>query len=152
MPTLNSVPTNTFKTFLMKGTGSSTTTWSKLCDIKDYPNLGSTPESLETTTLSDYMKTYIPGLQDPGGALEFTANFDTQTYSNLLAETAGTKYAVWAGGTEDSSTHVVTPDGSLGKWSFTGTLSVFPIGKGSNEVREMTISIMPSSVIEFSTT
>jgi len=32
--------TNTFKTFLMKGTGTSTVTWAKLCDIKDFPDLG----------------------------------------------------------------------------------------------------------------
>lgn len=144
--------TNTFKTFLMKGTGSSTLSWAKLCDIKDFPDLGSTPENLETTTLSDYMKTYIPGLQDVGGALEFTCNYDLATYQTLNSESADTNYAVWFGGTENASTHVVTPDGSLGKWSFKGTLAVHVSGAGTNEVREMVVSIMPSSVIEFSAT
>jgi len=109
----------------------------------------SSPEALETTTLSDYMKTYIEGLQDVGGALEFTANYDLTTYQSLVSETDGTKYAVWFGGTEGAD-HSVTPSGDLGKWSFTGKLSVFLVGKATNEVREMKISIMPSTVITFS--
>lgn len=144
--------TNTFKTFLMKGTSASSPTFSKLVDIKDFPDMGSSPENLETTTCSDYMKTYIPGLQDVGGALEFTCNYDLADYQTLLAlEGVETNFAVWFGGTENTS-HVVTPTGDLGKWSFKGNLSVFVTGAGTNEVREMKVSIMPSSVISFSAT
>lgn len=44
--------------------------------IKEIPDMNPAPSSLETTTLDnlDY-KTYINGLKDIGGALEFTANF-----------------------------------------------------------------------------
>ena len=41
---------STYKVFLMKKTSE---TWSKLIDIKDFPDLGGSPELLETTTLSD---------------------------------------------------------------------------------------------------
>ena len=61
---------STYKVFLMKKTSE---TWSKLIDIKDFPDLGGSPELLETTTLSDKMQTYIPGIQSLD-ALEFTAN------------------------------------------------------------------------------
>lgn len=43
---------STYKVFLMKGTTSgSSTTYEKLVDIKDFPDLGGAPEMLETTTL-----------------------------------------------------------------------------------------------------
>ena len=45
---------------MYKETGS---TYTKLIDIKDFPDLGGAPEMLETTTLSDSMQTYIPGIQ-----------------------------------------------------------------------------------------
>lgn len=134
---------STYKVFLMKkGSGD---TYSKLIDIKDFPDLGGAPELLETTTLSDKMQTYIPGIQS-NDALEFTANYTKADYETLaaLADTEA-DYAVWFGGTESGG--VVTPDGSNGKFSFTGTLSVHVVGGGVNEVVDMNITITPSTVI-----
>lgn len=37
---------STYKTFLMQGTGSGTLTYSKVCDIKSYPDLGGSPKVL----------------------------------------------------------------------------------------------------------
>ena len=134
---------STYKVFLMKkGDGS---TYTKLIDIKDFPDLGGSPELLETTTLSDKMQTYIPGIQS-NDALEFTTNYTKEDYATLaaLADTEG-DYAVWFGGTEAEG--VVTPDGSNGKFSFKGKLSVHVNGGGVNEVVDMTITIVPSTVI-----
>ena len=137
---------STYKVFLMKGTtSSSTTTWEKLIDIKDFPDLGGAPELLETTTLSDKMQTYIPGIQS-NDALEFTANYTKADYETLAALADTEKdYAVWFGGTESGG--VVTPDGSNGKFAFKGTLSVHVVGGGVNEVVDMNITIAPSTVI-----
>ena len=44
-------------------------------DVKSVPALGSTPNTLQTTDLMDEKHTYIKGLQDIGGALEFTCNY-----------------------------------------------------------------------------
>ena len=65
--------TSSYKSFLMyKKSGE---TYEKLVDIKDYPDIGGSPETLETTTLDETeYKTYIDGLKDLGGALEFTFN------------------------------------------------------------------------------
>lgn len=137
---------STYKVFLMKGTtSSSTTTWEKVIDIKDFPDLGGAPELLETTTLSDKMQTFIPGIQNLD-ALEFTANY-TKTDYETLADLADSEedYAVWFGGTESGG--VVTPDGSNGKFAFKGTLSVHVVGGGVNEVVDMNITIAPSTVI-----
>lgn len=138
---------SSYKTFLMKkGTG---TTYDKLVDIKDYPDLGGTPELLPTTTLSDGMETNIAGIQSLD-ALQFTCNYDLQTYTTLKALEGQTEsYAVWMGGTEANG--VVTPTGSEGKFKFDGQLSVYVTGKGVNEVREMVISIAASTVITLDT-
>lgn len=134
---------STYKVFLMKKGADDV--YEKLIDIKDFPDLGGTPEMLETTTLSDSMQTYIPGIQTLE-ALEFTANYTKEDYTALKQlEGVPTDFAVWFGGTETNG--VVTPDGSDGKFNFTGILSVFVVGGGVNEVVEMTITIAPSSPI-----
>ena len=137
---------STYKVFLMKK-GSSEDTWSKLVDIKEFPDLGGEPEMLETTTLSDNMQTYIAGIQSLDG-LTFTANYDKEDFQTLKAlEGKENDYAVWFGGTGDAGS--LTPDGSNGTFSFKGQLSVFPVGGGVNEVVDMSITIAPSTPITF---
>ena len=102
---------------------------------------------LETTTLSDKMQTYVAGIQSLE-AMTFTANYEKDKFTTLQGlEHKQEKYAVWLGGTESGG--VVTPSGSEGKFSFTGELSAFLTGGGVNEVRNMTITIAPSTVITF---
>lgn len=138
---------STYKVFLMKK-ASTGETFEKLVDIKEFPDLGGEPEMLETTTLSDNMQTYIAGIQSLDG-LSFTSNYDVTDFQKLKALEGQTNtYAVWFGGTEDGG--VVTPDGSNGKFTFNGQLSVYPVGGGVNEVVDMNISIAPSTPITFS--
>lgn len=135
---------STYKIFLMKKANAGET-WEKLIDIKEFPDLGGAPEMLETTTLSDRMQTYIPGIQSLD-ALEFTSNYTKEDYSKIKAlEGKETDFAVWFGGTENGN--VVTPTGSDGKFSFKGQISAFPVGAGVNEVVDMSISIAPSTPI-----
>ena len=111
-------------------------TYTKLIDIKDFPDLGGAPEMLETTTLSDSMQTYIPGIQSLDG-LEFTANYTKTDFDALkLLEGKEEEYAVYFG-----------EDGADGIFEFKGYLSAFPVGGGVNEVVSMTISIAPSTPI-----
>lgn len=136
---------STYKVFLMKK--NQPETWAKLVDIKEFPDLGGEPEMLETTTLSDNMQTYIAGIQSLDG-LTFTANYDMEDFQTLKAlEGKENDYAVWFGGTGDAGS--LTPDGSNGKFSFKGQLSVFPVGGGVNEVVDMSITIAPSTPITF---
>lgn len=138
---------STYKVFLMYKEASGST-YKKLVDIKEFPDLGGEPEMLETTTLSDNMQTYIAGIQSLDG-LSFTANYTLADYKTLKAlEGAQNNFAVWFGGTESGGT--LTPDGSNGKFAFTGELSVYPVGAGVNEVVDMNISIAPSTPISFS--
>lgn len=133
---------STYKIFLMH---KESDTWTKLIDIKEFPDLGGAPEMLETTTLSDSMQTYIPGIQSLD-SLEFNANYTKSDYDSLKALDGIEKdYAVWFGGTETGG--VLTPTGTDGKFKFKGQLSVFPVGGGVNEVVDMTITIAPSTAI-----
>jgi hypothetical protein len=119
-------------TLMTKGTGS---TYTKLVDIKDFPDLGGAPEMLETTTLSDSMQTYIPGIQG-SDALEFTANYTKADYEKIVALTTEQSFAIYFG-----------ENGTEGKFYFKGYASVRVNGGGVNEVVGMTISIAPSTAI-----
>ena len=133
---------SSYKVFLMV----KDTDWKKLIDIKEFPDLGGAPESLDTTTLSDKMKTSIPGIQSVE-TLEFPTNYTLADYKKLKAMEGQEKdFAVWLGGTESPGGEV-TPTGSDGKYEFKGELSVFVKGGGVNSVVEMTTSVTPSTPI-----
>lgn len=58
-----------------------TTGYTRIKGIKSTPSLNPSPETLETTTLDELeYKTYIDGLKDIGGALEFTFNLTEELY------------------------------------------------------------------------
>ena len=133
---------STYKSFLMHKKSS---TYEKLVDIKSFPDLGGSPELLETTTLSDGMTTNILGIQSLD-ALEFECNYTKEDYAKLKAmEGTEADFAVWLGGTVSGNT--VTPTGSEGKFEFNGQLAVYVNGGGVNEVVNMTVSIAASTPI-----
>lgn len=56
-----------------------TTGYIKIPSIKSVPEMNPSPETLETTDLSQTeFKTYVEGLKDLGGALAFLANFTVE--------------------------------------------------------------------------
>jgi hypothetical protein len=124
---------------LMHNTGTTELpTWAQLLPVKTTPQLGGTPEMLETTTLDDAMQTFINGIQT-SEAMSFTANYDSTEYDALkLLENEDEQYAVWFG--NDGL-------GSAGKFKFGGQLSVFINETVVNGVIGMTITITPTTVI-----
>ena len=133
---------SSYKTFLMH---KASEVYEKLVDIKDFPDLGGAPEMLESTTLSDSMQTFVEGIQSQT-ALEFTINYDLETYQRIDAMKGTEKdFSVWFGGTETGN--VLTPTGDDGKFNFKGYISIRVGGKGVNEVKEATVSITPSTPI-----
>lgn len=116
-------------------TPQATPTWSELSPIKDFPDLGGAPSSLETTTLSDDAREYIAGIKDQQ-ALEFTANYDTDKFDAIELLTGSQDFQLWFGAS-----------GASGKFSFSGTVSVYVVSSGVDEVVDMKIVIMPSTVI-----
>ena len=140
---------NTYMTFLMKGSGTGTTTYTDLVPIKDYPDFLNDVNTIDVTNLQQAMHTYIMGLKDTGGDMAFTANYTAVDYQTVKAlEGAEQNLAIWFGGTESNG--VVTPTGSDGKWAFSGYVTVGIVGKGADEAREMQIHVTPSSDMTFS--
>lgn len=135
-------PFATMNTFLMKGTtgSGSTVTWAKLVDIKDFPDLGGDPATIEVTTLSDTMQTFCEGVMS-SQALKFTANYNKTSITTINAISGTTDFAVWFGGTS------TTPTGDDGKWQFKGTIKAYPKGGGVGDPTEMQIVITPSTAI-----
>jgi hypothetical protein len=116
--------------------GAATNSLAKLCKIKSYPDLGGAPENIETTDLEDTFQTFVPGVQSVD-QLEFTANYTPTDYA-AVASNANTDlyYQLEMGNSGDQ-----------GKFQWQGQHSVRVTGGDVNAVREMVITITPSSAI-----
>jgi hypothetical protein len=127
----------TENTYLIyKDSSSSTAKWAKLVDIKEFPDLGSTPGTVEVTTLSDHAKRYLLGLKDTG-VFEFTANYDKTDYGTVVAleGKTGVSYGVQFG--KKGENGVFTFDG--------GGISVTVKGGGTEAAVDMSIAIAVDS-------
>ena len=130
---------STYGIYLMKGTKADggNTTYSKLIDIKDFPDIGGAPEMLETTTLSDAQVTNIPGIKS-SDMLTFTCNYTKTDFTAVNADAEKSLYYT-----------LEFSDGS--KFSWQGQHTCGLPGKGVNEVIEFTINIAASTPVEFAT-
>lgn len=139
----STAPISTYKTYLMYKATSTATEYTKLLDIKSFPDLGGEPERIDVTTLSDKIRKYTPGVQDLS-SFQFTANYIAADYQKVKAlEGQQIDYAIWLGA--ETSNSVDTPDGSDGKWAWTGDVSIFKAGGDVNAAQEMTITMYPST-------
>lgn len=135
-------PISTYKTYLMYKAGTDTE-YTKLCDIKSFPDLGGEPERIDVTTLSDRVRKYTAGVQDIS-SFSFTANYIPADYTKINGLSGQQKeYAIWIGATTSNS--VDTPTGENGKWAWTGDIYVFKAGGDVNAAQEMTITAFPST-------
>lgn len=135
---------STIGTFLMI---KESETWNKLIDIKDYPDLGGSPERIQSTTLSNKQHTYELGVQDIG-EMQVMANYESEEYDRIKAydDDEEHDFAFWFGG-EESNGGVMTPTGEDGKFSFKGKLTCYVSGGGVNEIRNIMISLSNSTDI-----
>ena len=123
-----------------------TTGYVHLEGVKELPELNPAPDTLETTTFDNLeYKTYINGLKDLGGALEFTANF-TQA---LFDEWNGEEGVMGQYGTNISAGKAmwlcIDIPGIDQACYFTCEPSPIGVpGVATNEVLETTLSITPT--------
>ena len=116
--------------------------YTKLCPIKDYPDLGGAPEQVETTTLDNSQATYVDGVQQLD-RLEFTANYTKADYNTLKGISGPQTFKL----TFSVSDDITDTDSIIGEFYWQGQLSVWVVGGGVNGVREMRISISASTEI-----
>lgn len=124
-----------------------TTGFTRIYGVKSTPSLNPSPDTLETTTLDELeYKTYIDGLKDLGGALEFTFNLTEElitTWDELMsayetAKTAGK--ATW---------FVIVIPGLTEAFYFTGNPSNMGLPETTvNSVLEITNYITPTNAPE----
>lgn len=129
--------------------GTNPTDWVYIPGITEFPEVASTPETIEDTTLdnTDY-KTYIPGLKDTGGTLSMSANdtpeFRTAVKTLMSAqETAkADNLNVWFG--------FEVPDPIGETMMFTGEASSLGFGgAGVSAVLTTTLNVTPTSEPEW---
>ena len=120
--------------------GDSVAALAQLTKIKSYPDLGGTPETIETTDLEDSMQTFVTGVQSVD-SMEFTANYTPEGY-------AAVKAAIPAEGTEKYYQIEFGTGGAAGKFQWKGSHSVRVSGGEVNGVREMVITCVPGTEIE----
>lgn len=115
--------------------------------VKSIPSLNPAPETLETTTLNETeYKTYIDGLKDLGGALEFTFNL-TQALVTMWEELMEAYEAAKAAG-KATWFYIDIPGLTEGLF-FTGNPSSMGIPEASvSAVLEITNYITPTGAPE----
>lgn len=121
-----------------------TSGYTKLTGLKSTPSLNPAPETLESTTLDETeFKTYVKGLRDLGGSLEFTFNL-TQ---NLVDEWDAliTAYET-AKATNKATWFTVVIPGLSKAFFFTGEPSAMGVPETSvNSILEITNYITPTN-------
>ena len=158
-------------TFLMVGSESGgTITYNKLCDISEYPDLGSNVDTQDVTTLSDACHKYIDALPDPGGSMEFPGFLNTTDYSAVTAIAGVEKYLciAFGGSPTSADASILEPDTITGSTStdtltitakgtskvtflavhFKGKVRVRLTGAGSDAARPVTYTVTPTTGIK----
>lgn len=127
---------STINTVLKVGTTSEAL--AAVGKIKSYPQLFGVPDALETTDLEDTMQTFVPGVAT-NSAMEFTANWDKTEFNTYKGKENTDLYFELDFGAS----------GAQGKFTWQGRLAVSVNEGAVNGIREMTISVFPSTAITF---
>lgn len=124
---------STAKTYLYYDVAGTPT---KLLDIINYPDLGSSPSKIDTTDLSaTQYKTNILGLQEIPD-LTFEANYDKTVYDTISELITEQDFELWFGDA-----------GADGKYSWSGDIAIYVMGGGVDEGRKMQVTVSASTPI-----
>lgn len=114
--------------------------YEELVAVKDFPDLGSAPDTIEVTTLRDKMKRYIQGLQDTG-SFEFTYNYTKGDFKKVKDLDNNMRHYFELDFGSDG-------DGSEGSFYFSGQVSTYVSGAGTGAVVEAKIIIICDSEVK----
>lgn len=133
-------PISSYGVYLMyKDTEGGVNDWTKLVDIKNFPDLHDKPNMLSTQTLSDMSETQILGTRK-ASEKEFTANYTKADLQKIEAlKGKDLDVAVWFGANTNGE-----PQGAEGKFEGKGMIGVSVAGAGVDAVLEMKISLAMS--------
>lgn len=115
---------------------SSDASYVVLTNLQEIPEIGNgAPEKVETTVLTDEVKTYIAGLGDSGQDLAFKFLYEKAQFQSLVELT------------ESCDWMVTMPDGVAA--TFKGTPSVKFDSASPNNALTYTLTVIVESMIEF---
>ena len=124
-----------------------TSGYTEIEGIKSTPSLNPSPDTIETTTLNErHYKTYVDGLKDLGGALEFTFNL-----TESLISAWGTLMTAYAAGkpSDLATWFVICIPGLSQAYYFKGNPSEMGLPETAvNECLEITNYITPTAAPE----
>ena len=109
-----------------------------LTNLQEIPELGGDAEAIEVTTLADAAHIYTNGILNYGDSLAFKFLYEAEQFFTLNALGKETEPANWI---------VRMPDGE--QCQFSGTCSVKLDGVGVNAALTYTLSIKPTSAMEW---
>lgn len=141
--------TASMKLYYATGTSRPTTGLTKIPEIKSIPSFNPSPETIQSTTLEETeYHTYVEGLKDLGGALEFGANL-TQDLIGVWASCVSAHDSLTEG---SSMWFYILHDGLSNAIAFEGD----PAPLGLNEATvggmlETSLYITPNSAPEWVT-
>ena len=107
----------------------------RMCRIKGYPELYGPPDLIESTDMEDKAQAFVPGVRTYS-AFEFTANFSDEYYE--IDQTSGQEMIYYLEMEMGDVTYCLY-------WK--GVHFIAPVGGNVNEVRDMKISCIPTSLV-----
>ena len=106
-------------------------TFTKLTNLQEIPELGGDSEAIEITTLADAAHMYTDGIKNYGDSLAFVFLYETAQFETLQGLEGVSEW------------QVSLPDGTT--CSFSGTSSVKLAGVGVNAALTYTLAVKPNS-------
>lgn len=127
-----------------------TTGYVKIPEVKSMPSFNPTPDTIESTTLEETeFRTYVKGLKDLSGSLEYGANLTADLITAW--ETLLTAYTTAAASNKETWFAVVHPQLSKAVF-FKGEPSPIGLNEASvGSMAETTLYIIPNSAPEWQT-
>ena len=116
--------------------GATAAALTKVAPIKTYPQLLGQSEFLETTDMEDTMQTFVLGVQSVE-QMQFTMNYDKTALETLQGNSNTDMYYQLEFGNA----------GADGIFHWQGQHSIFVNDGAVNGIREMTLTVAPSTAI-----
>lgn len=122
----------------LDGQFSGADNWVELGNLQEIPELGGSADAIEITTLQDSAHRYTNGLMNYGDSLDFKFLYFSMDFAAAVSLAEKTEPTQW---------RVTLPDNNACK--FSGTCSAKLDGVGVNAALTYTLSIKPSSAMEW---
>ena len=116
--------------------GATAAALTKVTPIKTYPQIYGQSEFLETTDMEDTMQTFVLGVQNVE-QMVFTMNYDKTAFETLQGNSNTDNFYQLEFGNA----------GADGIFSWKGQHSIFVNDGAVNGIREMTLTVAPSTAI-----